>query len=133
MPVLDHLNFFTGEYFKRLCVKQEIPENGADLAHLGLVHEAVLLAGTDITTMRNKIYEFGKHFWKAEWKQDEEKHMGSLWLKHSLKLFGFHVSAVDMKVRAQQVATKTTVCKLIVIQNTIITEIFFKKFDWSLL
>jgi len=85
------------------CHIQEIPENGADLAHLGLVHEAVLLAGTDITTMRNKIYEFGKHFWKAEWKQDEEKHMGSLWLKHSLKLFGFHLKAVDMKVRAQQI------------------------------
>lgn len=85
------------------CHIQEIPENGADLAHLELVHEAVLVAGTDITTMHNKLFDFGKHYWKAEWKQDEEKHMGSLWLKHSLHLFGYHFKAVDMKVRAQQI------------------------------
>ena len=45
---------------------QDIPENGADVAHLSTVHGPNLMGGSDICYMRSKWLTFGMHLWTAK-------------------------------------------------------------------
>lgn len=45
---------------------QDIPENGADIAHLNCIHGPSLLGGSDIKNMRSKWLTFGIHLWNAK-------------------------------------------------------------------
>lgn len=89
-----------------MFVLQEIPENGADVAHLGQVHGPVMTAGVDLRYTYNKFWSFAKHDWNGKWNQDPEpdrKHIGVLELLHTLKVFGWRLPVLDLKVTAKQV------------------------------
>ena len=87
-----------------LCVVQEVPENGADVAHLSHLHGPIMTAGVDLRYTYNKFWSFAKHSWQGKWNQDEElKHVGVMELNHTIKLFGFEFPLLDMKVMAHQV------------------------------
>jgi len=60
---------------------QEIPENGSDVAHLGVLHVPFAL---------NKYLPFISHRWTANWKAGEapEDYTASIHLTQSLLLFG---------------------------------------------
>lgn len=92
---------------------QEIPENGADVAHLGQVHGPVMTAGVDLRYTYNKLWSFAKHDWNGKWNQDPEpdrKHIGVLELLHTLKVFGWRMPVLDLKVTAKQVKRIFFVC-----------------------
>jgi hypothetical protein len=97
---------------------QEIPENGADVAHLKQLHGPILLSGTDLRYMYNKTWEFLKHHWVATWTQrtdPKEKHIGSLNVTHNLELFGSIFPGLEFHVEARQVCyfviqTKYSIC-----------------------
>lgn len=48
------------------CHIQEIPENGADVAHLNAVHGPNMLTGSDIRYSRQPWASFGIHSWNAQ-------------------------------------------------------------------
>lgn len=84
---------------------EEIPENGADVAHLKQVHQPFIAAGIDLTAMWNKYLSFGQHHWTANWSQmpAPDGHIGSLKLTHDLTFFGISLPMVYMNVHAMQV------------------------------
>lgn len=44
---------------------QEIPENAADLAHLGHLHTPSMTSGVDLRYINSKTWEFLRHDWKV--------------------------------------------------------------------
>lgn len=85
---------------------EEIPENGADVAHLFQVHGPMFTAGTDLRFTASKLWSFARHDWGGQWNQDPDpnlKHVGVLDLNHSIKLGNWHFSLLDMKVVARQI------------------------------
>ncbi|XP_045204742.2 cholesterol 7-desaturase nvd-like [Mercenaria mercenaria] len=84
---------------------EEIPENGADVAHLKQVHEPFMAAGTDLTTMWSKYFSWGQHKWKASWHQmsSPDEHVGCMTVFHDLKFFGISLPLVKVKVNAMQI------------------------------
>ncbi len=84
---------------------EEVPENGADLAHLPLIHQPLIVAGVDLRYCYSKIWNFGQHKWIANWEQESgpDFHIGTLTLQHSLRLFGIKLSMLDIKVAARQI------------------------------
>lgn len=92
------------EHYVRAHI-QEIPENGADVAHLAQVHQANLLAGSDIRKMNgNVIWDIGTHVWEASWQPGEapKAHIANLKVEHSLKLFR-KFNLISLKVNVRQI------------------------------
>lgn len=88
------------------CHIQEVPENGADVAHLHYLHGPGLLTGTDLRTTHNPLFDFVKHNWYASWAPEEapdRKHLSILKLVHRLSVFGWEVPALDLHITATQV------------------------------
>lgn len=83
------------------CHIQEIPENGADAAHLMAVHGDTVFSGSS-TGQRSWLWQLcGSHGWEANWRQNTEESQGHIAyseLKHFLVFFGkyrlFHVDIV---------------------------------------
>lgn len=72
------------------CHIQEIPENGADSAHLQAVHGQNIMAGTKLGSQNPFWSLIGHHVWRGTWKQvadEDHKHMAISELSHSIKLF----------------------------------------------
>lgn len=46
-------------------VLQEIPENAADVAHLGHLHTPSMTSGIDLRYTNSKTWEFLRHDWKV--------------------------------------------------------------------
>lgn len=69
------------------CHIQEIPENGADLAHFTAVHNPSVLAGG--CPKDNPLSVLGTHRWDATWKgsKPEAKHISTLSLNHLLEIY----------------------------------------------
>lgn len=69
------------------CHIQEIPENGADLAHFTAIHNPSILAGS--SPKDNPLSVLGTHRWDATWKgsNPETKHISTLSLKHLLEIY----------------------------------------------
>lgn len=69
---------------------EEIPENGADAAHLRQVHRPFLAAGRNLVYMWTKYLTWGQHVWDATWCQmpSPEEHVGCMKVTHDLTLFG---------------------------------------------
>lgn len=44
---------------------QEIPENAADLAHLGHLHTPIITSGVDLRHINSKTWQFLRHDWKV--------------------------------------------------------------------
>lgn len=87
------------------CHIQEIPENGADFSHLSQVHGPIIAAGIDLRYTYNKFWQFFEHMWSGEWKalSGDEAHIGQMKLTHSLKIFGFKLSFMDLTVTVNQI------------------------------
>ncbi|XP_058982896.1 cholesterol 7-desaturase nvd isoform X2 [Musca domestica] len=62
---------------------QEIPENGADIAHFGAVHDNCFLSGTELSH-KSIFKDVGVHNWQPSWKPTNIKHIAIVTLKHSL-------------------------------------------------
>lgn len=87
------------------CHIQEIPENGADVAHLNAVHSPNMFAGSDLRYTRSAWAAFGTHAWDAKWQASAEKgqeHIANIALKHSMKLFE-KIQLVTMDVQVNQI------------------------------
>ncbi|KAK7896589.1 hypothetical protein WMY93_021914 [Mugilogobius chulae] len=83
---------------------QEIPENAADIAHLGHLHQPGMISGVDLRYTKNRAWEFMQHEWKVEWHPEPEPHThcSQMLVKHALHLFGLHWSLLDVSVVARQ-------------------------------
>lgn len=69
LPVIEEIEDKTLRYHGRNefyinCHIQEIPENGADIAHFEAVHNDSLLAGIN-NTSKSSLRGFGRHQWEA--------------------------------------------------------------------
>lgn len=84
---------------------EEIPENGADVAHLKQVHQPFIAAGIDLVSMWSKYFSWGQHNWTAAWTQmpSPDGHIGSLKLTHDLTFFGISLPFVFLNVHALQI------------------------------
>lgn len=84
---------------------EEVPTNGADLAHLYHVHDPFILAGVDITKMWNKYLRFACHKWTGSWTQypAPDEHIGCLSLTQDLSIFGKTFSPLHLDVKARQI------------------------------
>lgn len=84
---------------------EEIPENGADVAHLKMVHEPFIAAGADLTTMWNKCFSWSQHSWSASWQPlpSPDDHIACMTVSHDLKLFGFSLPFLKILVKAMQI------------------------------
>lgn len=70
MPVIEEIEQKEVKYHGRnefyvSCHIQEIPENGADIAHFAAVHNDSLLAGIS-NTSQSSMRNLGRHQWSAE-------------------------------------------------------------------
>nr|XP_028576239.1 cholesterol 7-desaturase-like [Podarcis muralis] len=92
------------EHFVNVHI-EEIPENGADTAHLSFLHRHAFLSGADLRYMHSPFWTFFRHHWQADWHPDPEPnaHCSRLQLKHNITLFGKHFSFMDLRVSAWQV------------------------------
>ena len=77
------------------------------MAHLYQVHNPVIFAGIDLSTMWSKYLSFACHKWTASWTQNPapEEHIGFLSLTHDLNVFGKSLSPLFLSVQARQVCT----------------------------
>lgn len=110
LPELEEIKNGTWKYSGRTehyinAHIEEVPENGADVAHLKQVHEPFIAAGVDLKQMWNNYMRYGKHEWKASWEQlpSPEEHVGCMSVEHRLTVFGFKVPGVTVKVKAMQI------------------------------
>lgn len=56
---------------------QEIPENAADLAHLGHLHTPSITSGVDLRHINSKAWQFLRHDWKVRaWFQRVKAEVG---------------------------------------------------------
>ncbi|KAI0232477.1 Cholesterol 7-desaturase [Lamellibrachia satsuma] len=86
--------------------QREIPENGADVAHLSAVHGACFMSGIDLSRVYDNCWSFSEHIWNAQWTPNteaDERHIASIQLTHVLEAFGYQVSLFNMKVFARQI------------------------------
>ena len=84
---------------------QEVPENGADLAHLPQVHSPFLLDSSHLRDMWNGFWSFIRHDWSGTWAVLDEStpHIGTLTLHHCVKVFGYPLDILNTDVIAEQV------------------------------
>jgi len=83
---------------------QDIPENGADVGHLSMLHGDMALGGQYAAQAHKSLWNFlGNHKWKAAWEVDEHRrHVSKLNLEHQLELFR-KFTVFKMNVEAYQV------------------------------
>ncbi|XP_068157001.1 cholesterol 7-desaturase nvd [Drosophila tropicalis] len=85
------------------CHIQEIPENGADLAHFGAIHNESIFAGS-LTPKTSMLSRFGYHLWSASWSSSKgpEKHIAEVTLSHKLEIFK-NLYCFQMDVSGKQI------------------------------
>lgn len=91
---------------------QEIPENGADAAHLMAVHGDTVFSGATCGP-RNWLWSVfcGSHGWEGNWRQkpgDDQRHVALSELKHYLRFFKYRIFDVD--IVAEQVKRQVFYC-----------------------
>jgi cholesterol 7-dehydrogenase len=120
VPELDVISSGQWKYRGRTEYKvnvhiQEIPENGADVAHLAHLHGPSMLGGSDLTFI-DKSNCPGKlngtsapilhHHWEVGWQGPEhgaaDCHIAVTTIKHDLRLFG-RIPFILMEVEAKQI------------------------------
>uniref|UniRef100_A0A3Q2QRF3 Zgc:92275 n=1 Tax=Fundulus heteroclitus TaxID=8078 RepID=A0A3Q2QRF3_FUNHE len=99
------LGMYRGSDGKCEKIPYEIPENGADIAHLGHLHTPGILSGVDLRYTNSKTWDFVRHDWKVEWEPEPEpnSHCSQMLVNHSLTVFGCHWPLLDLHVVARQV------------------------------
>ncbi|KAI9563174.1 hypothetical protein GHT06_010632 [Daphnia sinensis] len=118
VPELDEISSGRWHYRGRTEYKvnvhiQEIPENGADVAHLAYLHGPSMLFGSDLTAIAREDDRKTKswppilhHHWEVGWKGPEpgspDWHLAVTTIKHDLRLFG-RIPFILMDVEAKQI------------------------------
>ncbi|XP_075989641.1 cholesterol 7-desaturase nvd [Anticarsia gemmatalis] len=75
---------------------QEIPENGADVAHLNAVHSPSLL--TSLGEKFPFLYDLiGRHMWSANWTRGED-HCAHIYLTHDYKILKYNLFHIDVHI-----------------------------------
>ncbi|XP_059475988.1 cholesterol 7-desaturase nvd 1 [Neocloeon triangulifer] len=106
---------------------QEIPENGADVAHLNAIHGPSLLAGGSLNTSGFLAGgSWARHLWTASWAAQTasgETHKAVLSLRHEFRLFS-KFALINMDVNAVQIgpgyvelSIDTTFGKAVILQS----------------
>ncbi|KAI1698355.1 rieske [2Fe-2S] domain-containing protein [Ditylenchus destructor] len=88
------------------CHIQEVPENGADVAHLNYLHRSGINYGNDITRIElNKDDPLIMHKWLASWDQMEgdEKHISVMRLDQVMSLKGWEIPFTRTYLKAYQI------------------------------
>ncbi len=78
---------------------QDLPENGADVAHLPAIHTNSMLSGGDLTHWINGLFGWHWHEWNISWTpqtEEGQKHIAHIDLVHALKMG--KLSLMDIKV-----------------------------------
>lgn len=83
---------------------KEIPENGADVAHLNVVHKAAIITGSK---PKDAVFEwsFLKHVWSASWAANDQpgnEYRALMKVHHHMSVFN-KISLMKMDVEAHQV------------------------------
>lgn len=102
-----------------MCHCQEIPENGADIAHLNYLHLSgpndgkiphfvpyIPLLGADIFKFElNNTKPMIQHCWTGSWEAGtgDMKHLGTMLLDQYLTFYGMQIPLTASKLKAQQV------------------------------
>uniref|UniRef100_A0A8R1I2S2 cholesterol 7-desaturase n=1 Tax=Caenorhabditis japonica TaxID=281687 RepID=A0A8R1I2S2_CAEJA len=90
-----------------MCHIQEIPENGADIAHLNYLHKSAPpitkgsnIINTDLTDPQPVV----QHVWDGKWevRSEEEKHCGVMHLSQYMTLWGSKLPLTESKLIAEQ-------------------------------
>ncbi|XP_026833154.1 cholesterol 7-desaturase isoform X3 [Drosophila erecta] len=116
------------------CHIQEIPENGADIAHFNAIHKNSFL--NDTWVQKKSVFGLGSHNWKARWSPfvGKLKYLAEVNLSHTLQLFG-KFCCFRMEVSGKQIGP-SCVClevnsytfgKIIVFQYITPIEPLFQK------
>ncbi|SPP88369.1 cholesterol 7-desaturase [Drosophila guanche] len=94
------------------CHIQEIPENGADMAHFSAIHSESFLAGS-LAPSKSLLGQFGCHKWNARWLPGtgEEKHVAEITLTHSLQIIR-KVHCFLMNVSVKQIGPSFVYLKM---------------------
>ncbi|GFX74098.1 cholesterol 7-desaturase [Trichonephila clavipes] len=83
---------------------EEIPENGADVAHLHQVHSKSVFLGSKWMDGES-IFNIVSHEWKPVWEPDEHRpHVGKIQLSQLMKIFGFEVPFSRLTMDIEQVS-----------------------------
>ncbi|CAL2045162.1 unnamed protein product [Caenorhabditis brenneri] len=90
-----------------MCHIQEIPENGADIAHLNYLHKSAppITKGSDIIkTDLSDPQPAVQHVWDGKWevKSEEDKHCGVMHLNQYMTIWGYRVPLTSSKLIAEQ-------------------------------
>uniref|UniRef100_A0A915PY86 cholesterol 7-desaturase n=1 Tax=Setaria digitata TaxID=48799 RepID=A0A915PY86_9BILA len=88
------------------CHIQEIPENGADIAHLNYLHLAGINKGNDITKIEMENPEpIIRHVWDGRWEQqpEPEKHIGVMYLKQVMTIMKLPIPLTYSDLQARQI------------------------------
>ncbi|XP_063899359.1 cholesterol 7-desaturase nvd [Helicoverpa armigera] len=96
VPELEHWGYRGRNEFIVSAHIQEIPENGADVAHLNAVHSPSLVSS--LGEKYPLLYDLiGRHVWSASWTKGDD-HMASMTLTHDYKIMKCHLCHIDVKV-----------------------------------
>ncbi|CAA98235.2 Cholesterol 7-desaturase [Caenorhabditis elegans] len=90
-----------------MCHIQEIPENGADIAHLNYLHKSAppVTKGSDIIkTDLSDPQPAVQHVWDGKWevKSEEDRHCGVMHLNQFMTFWGYKVPLTSSKLVAEQ-------------------------------
>ncbi|KAI1301425.1 Cholesterol 7-desaturase [Halotydeus destructor] len=85
------------------CHFQEIPENGADAAHLMTIHETSVVFGSKFdgwADLALSKFFLGRHEWAASWAPSAapNQHLADVTLSQKLVLFGLPMLTVDFDI-----------------------------------
>ncbi len=81
-----------------------MPENGADIAHLNVLHQAGIGAGADLKDVERLMGKVLSHTWTAQWSRGESAHQTHIKVTHVCKLFERHIKFMDVTSTVRQVS-----------------------------
>lgn len=92
---------------------KEIPENGADVTHLNVVHKPAMITGSK---PKDAIFSwsFLKHVWSASWAANDkpgEEYKALMKVHHHMSIFN-NISLMKMDVEAHQVNDENKFTKI---------------------
>jgi len=95
------------EYYVN-CHIQDIPENGADTAHLSSVHKSGIMCGGEPSSSSERFTNLiSTHCWSAQWEPTKEQHIARVQLTHAMQLLG-RWKVLPLDVEAVQIGPATT-------------------------
>lgn len=84
---------------------EEIPENGADLAHLPVLHKVGVVAGAKLDFTASRLANFLTHHWNVKWEAlpPPQSHVARITLHLTNKIFGWVFKPLEVDVVADQI------------------------------